>query len=507
MLKIRNFLIFLLGIFFISLTADARVCFLAGGGDEDASCLISPFYDGEKCTGYQLCDVPALGGDRCTDDGVTYYLPEDCCSGSNYERCEAAEGKVCSGATCSGTDADGNTFTTCEIGKCQCDSSYSEECSAADGLVGVGSACDGKYQSCQCSNSFYACDTSASCSGSSCTDSRGQLCSACVCPIADGSDWVSDPDECCWGFSSSCTNRPSGDTVYKCRTGQTYDCVCGYNYTTSKGHCISGCTDSKYKYVGNLPEHVVCSDFTSGITAACGGGTCTCESGYWDYTETCSKQPDNICANLGYTDSTCSGDWIGCPFDASAKKCIGDQEESCANGFASAAKDCGSSGASGWSLAFGSAKCRACLPKPCPSVYTVEACINPLANDVCWSGDTKKCKPVECAEGYATDVEDCGTTGSEGWTFAFSIGDTETGDCKQCMPKPCLSGYTEENCSSVLSKDICWNGDTKKCKIKTSVANCPSNCKYNCSNAGGPECSQTSTWGGQMCMACIYLSD
>ena len=323
MLSFRKISLILAGVLILSVSAEARVCFLAGS-DDDEGCLTTPSFSGsEACPGYATCSIPAIGASACVDSGTNLYKPEDCCSdGSLYERCDG-EGQVCEGASCTGYDEEGNLYESCEIGYCGCDASYTEDCTG-NGLEGVGEPCGGLYQSCQCSSDYYACDADANEGGASCNDGTEKH-TSCTCPTADGSEWVTDPDICCWGVSDTCTSQPSGDKVYKCRTGQVYDCFCGYSYDAGKtGSCKNGCTDDNYEYVGNIPDNATCGDYTLGIKGAC-GNNCYCNVGYWDFKEECSVQNENICAELGYTDTSCEGDWIACPYDVSAKKCLNTQ--------------------------------------------------------------------------------------------------------------------------------------------------------------------------------------
>ena len=187
--------------------------------------------------------------------------------------------------------------------------------------LGVGDACDGKYKSCRCNSSFQPCDKNGTCSGTSCKDDRGTLYQDCECPAVGTNGWVADPSSCCGTYTTTCTNRPSGKRVYKCKTVSTPSCVCGLTHDTNNSQCVSGCTDSRYEYVGNIPANAICNDYTGGIMSPC-GSSCRCQSGYWDYTSSCDTQNSNICGELGYTDKSCSDDWIACPFDSSAKKCL-----------------------------------------------------------------------------------------------------------------------------------------------------------------------------------------
>lgn len=322
MQKFKTFFIALCGVAFISSAATARVCFLAST-DEETGCLVSDGYDikeSEKCSGMQTCDQPRKNAVACFDNNISYYTSENCCSNSAlYEKCD--QPKVCkSGMSCV-SSVGGVESTYCRIGSCVCSSDYSETCDASKGLEGVGDTCDGKYKSCRCNSSFQPCDKNGKCTGTSCKDDRGTLYQNCDCPAVGSNGWVSDPSSCCGTYTTSCTNRPSGVKVYKCQTVSTPSCVCGLSHDTNKSQCVSGCTDSKYEYVGNIPANATCSDYTGGLTAPC-GSSCRCKTGYWDYQANCDVQNSNVCEELGYTDKSCSGDWVACPFNKSAKKCL-----------------------------------------------------------------------------------------------------------------------------------------------------------------------------------------
>ncbi len=371
MSKIKICCLFLVGMLFLSTTANARVCFLAGAEDDKMCLTDTGGYTNDSCPGMVTCAVPDISATSCTGtDGVSYYRPEDCCSdGAIYETCN--NGKKCiGGAVCNGLSG-GNIVEYCEIGYCGCDDSYSETCSEA-GLKGVGEACDGKYKECQCDPArFHICDSGATGGGASCTDGNGTSYETCSCPQPGEGDWVSDPDKCCSGVSKVCTNQ-SGNKVYKCSPVTLPNCICGYG--EGKGTCKSGCTDSKYEYVGNIPEHVVCVDHTLGITAPC-GSNCRCDTGYWDYKAECTKQNDNVCADLGYTDTSCSGKWIGCPYNPATKKCLD-----------------GESGAIFFPID----------PEPIDRClgYTLTSCPENAECSVCGSGSAVKYKFNNCKDGY-----------------------------------------------------------------------------------------------------------
>ncbi len=459
MLKMKEILMVLAGVVLFSSAPDARVCFLAGS-ESDASCLSSSIdIESEKCPDREVCEAPRDGSSVCVDAGEKFYWPEDCCSdGTIYEPCNE-EGMVCTGAQCYGTSAGGESYLGCERGYCQCDSSYSETCDG-EGEIGVGKSCGGKYKSCQCSSNFYACDSAASCGGTTCSDDRGTLCTSCECPAAGEGNWVSDPDTCCGSYTERCTNWPSGTTVYKCSTVSLPECVCGYTRDANKSQCINGCTDSSYEYQGNIPAHVVCNDYISGITGAC-GNDCYCDTGYWDFTDSCTAQNDSICKTLGYTDTSCDGDWLACPYDTSAKKCLTEKEITCPDGYSediTSTSDCGTY-ASGWTVTtttVGSKKCGKCVAKSCPSGSSIfPPFCNGTISIVGYSGNNtcKKCSSgsvtIDCCS-LSFDY-DCRSVGG-----GCSNSSTYNGKrCTSCSPS--TVDPVEQTCCSKGYKYDCTN--------------------------------------------------
>ena len=320
----------------LSTVSQARVCFLGGGNDFDGdgvpddACLGGAFTAYTTCPGYTSCDIPPETADVCKEGGKTLYKPQDCCSNNVYWGvCDADLGYVCNGETCSGTDAEGVEHERCELGKCQCAPSFNKECLAKDGLVGVGIACGGKYEECQCDrNKHFKCGNNAKGVGA-CTDAEGTWYSQCVCPSIGSSNWVSDSEDCCVGVDDTCMSQPGNAIQYKCYdnlNSVVLGCKCGVTYQESKSQCVNGCSDSQFSFIGNNPL-VTCpiSDMIMGIGDNEGGfcgNNCTCIDGYFDYEQLCEKQTSDICASLGYVDNSCSGQWLACPYDPSAKICL-----------------------------------------------------------------------------------------------------------------------------------------------------------------------------------------
>lgn len=309
MIKLRTFLLLLIGGLMFARVAESRVCFLAGDENEQYCLVAYPKaekdWGGCDDLGYEICSYPQDGAATCRDFPDTKYKPEDCCSNTEYWEPCVGHGKVCDVKCTSGS------YWTCENGNCHCDPSFSETCPYSQGLEGVGEPCDGKYQACKCRSEFKVCSSAATGKGSSCRDDRGTLWTQCECP----SNWTTRAESCCNGYSDTCINDPAPSSservAYKCNPEKNFNCTCGYTYETTSGreHCVNGCTDGDYEYQGNVPSHATCS---STANSQCASG-CTCNSGYFD---------NDSCSCAGYSSSSCSGNWVGCPCDPSKKKCL-----------------------------------------------------------------------------------------------------------------------------------------------------------------------------------------
>ena len=476
MLNFKKIFLILAGVLILSASAEARVCFLAGS-DDDEGCLTTSSFEGSaKCPGYATCSIPAIGASACGDGGTKLYKPEDCCTdGSIFERCDG-EGQVCKGASCTGYDEDGNLYEACEIGYCGCGDSYTEKCTG-NGLVGVGEPCGGLYQSCQCSGEYYACDADAIKSGSSCNDGT-QKYTSCTCPTPDGGTWVTDPDECCFGYSSTCVNYPGGDRVYKCNSTPIYNCTCGFSYASTTKSCINGCTDDAYDYQGNIPAHVVCNDYVNGIKGKC-GADCQCEDGYWDFVEECTAQKSTVCQDLGYTDKSCDGAWIACPYDVSAKKCLDtgggyDEEKTCPTGQYATQEECMGLVAVNPDLELkpeisvtpGTSTSRSSLASSSDlvigggvidgSVGVLRRCVQD-ATTGCWYRSSSAIQ--QCSDGYTYGLKAC-TQDSYGCTYFLE--DSANEDCGQCYQTTACrnSGY-------YCSQEVCEAETGKTCSAIT----------------------------------------
>jgi len=338
MRKSRFFI--LLSIFMLAFgtVSYARVCFL-GGGKKDANgvmqnCLgtkMEEEFFHTDCPDAERCEAPKTGSKSCKEGGYDYYKYEDCCSNTDiYAPCLASEGRYCAGKKCEGKTSDGESFSSCENGTCLYEEKYSETCTG--NKVGVGLACDGKYEKCECDRSkFVKCGANATGEGTSCTDDDGTWYTSCSCPAVtpksiNGNNWVATSSECCdEAYTETCTELPSGKEVYHCQTFTApVGCSCGIK---ADNGCYKGCNDPSYAYIGS-GVNVTCDDPDLYRTNEDGslicGNECHCSTGFWDFMETCKVQDTDICSSLGYIDTACEGNYLACPFNATALACLED---------------------------------------------------------------------------------------------------------------------------------------------------------------------------------------
>ena len=182
----------------------------------------------------------------------------------------------------------------------------------------------------------------------------------------------------------------------------------------------------------------------------------TCKNDYSGATGCASNaNAAGDCETLGYSKTTSSEceHYIYCPFDTSYKKCVSVAEKSCAEqGFTTEDK-------SGW--------CGSLIYCPTDETYTLcaEAYENP------------------CPTGYdsrLTSISDCGSQGSNGWTFESQTITGNNGEnivCGKCTAKKCSGYYANyqsvNDCGKTGSKGYtyssCYSGEEKlgKCTAKT----------------------------------------
>ena len=467
MCKIKNF-IFIIGLaMLLSSTAYSKVCFLGGGNDfdndgtPDDNCLSGSMATFSNCPGKFSCVIPSQDAkpkDICQEGGVKRYLPEDCCTNAeNYVPCNE-EGQICTGKKCKGVDAEGKDYLSCEPGKCSCASKYKYDCSG-NGLIGKGKSCGGKYESCQCDTSkYHKCDANAAGSGGACTDSTGTYYKTCSCPT--GNNWTTDKSNCCKGYDATCTSS-TGKASYKCKDNDTaisLGCICGTKKNTTTG-CLTGCSDGDYTYIG-AGKNITCSNSVNFLLGEgkCGNG-CHCDTGYYNYTELCNLKGAGVCAALGYTEATCSDDWIACPFNSNIKKCISSDcytyQGFCTDQTPTFCATLGYTDTSctgDWLACPLNAKAKKCLPTPA----TIEE-----EPDDCPSGQALingACKTIHAncaAAGLYTQAE-CSATGyicGLGSTTIYTSATGTTATCYTRLNDLCPLGYATSASSCLTTPD------------------------------------------------------
>lgn len=206
----------------------------------------------------------------------------------------------------------------------------------------------------------------------------------------------------------------------------------------------------------------------------------TCKSG----DSACATNSAAECEKLGYAKADVTGcsHYLYCPFDTAYKTCSSTSSVAtadCTSGYAKSVDSCGSTGAKGWSLGNKDANgCGKCTAKECPKVdvyisnsssgsssieiqsstdsnvencgsfgskgYTITATGNYSGNSACYV-----CEPNSCPSGYTTNVASCGKYEGKGWALITSS--TASGDayCGKCTKKSCSSGASE-NATGIL---------------------------------------------------------
>ncbi|MBE6450972.1 MAG: hypothetical protein E7016_03295 [Alphaproteobacteria bacterium] len=506
MCKIRLPL-FILGLMLVlSTVSEARVCFLGSG-----KCIVgNTNYDVSNCVGYTECEVPKQNATSCQEKGLSLYSPQECCTNEDYwEYCSAAEGKICQGTVCTGKSESNIEYSTCEKGQCVCHPDFNKDC-AAEGKIGYGLSCGGLYKECRCDTSkYFKCGANASSQGTVCTDSTGTYYSQCVCPSLSTDYWEDRSSDCCYYSGSSCQNKPSNTTYYKCRTWSVPSCTCGYTHMSGKPNCLNGCTDSSYDYKGNS-EHVVCDSGSVTNLAQTGicGNDCHCATGYWDYKDTCSSLSNSACADLGYKETSCEGDFLACPFDASAKVCI-EATSQCEYADQS---DCETQNANSVCSqnSLGCFETSGCKAGYYPSIYQNECLsLEQHCDEEGYDDLSDGTCPIDITDSYGNNItchllgnyDTCEYNCLEASAFCYSplyslkpcgeysdevydncifdyesMCDARENDCvKDCERLKCetddsnCDGYTLTSCPSDAICEFCTNGDTVKYKIYWQV--------------------------------------
>ena len=449
--------------------AEAKVCFLPGVLNGDG-CI-------DNSTGCQ-------GYDRTTPCPEGYQEQTCIYNDRTYYRCSCKSDNVLSseGGKYICLNGSFDSVCGCPGSETICNSALYpyESCADYTNASGSGDSCkspaDGsiRYQDCACSRTVYP----YSC------DERGLK-------EPSGTDYCEEPDGSRW---------------------YPY-CICDDSYSTEE--CSSrtdGCTTLVEQVYNGHDNCYLCS------AATCEDKNDVNLEAYWcDFLTTTEVD----CARLGYIKtSKCDDGTIGvkCPFDSSYMYCPNNENESCSEGYAKTANDCGTSGSGGWSLGTTTegAGCYQCVAKTCPTGYnagnlglcrfgyTLE--YHPTS----YAGDTRcyRCVAKECTDGYARTLIDCGTTGSGGWSLGTTIDDA---GCYQCVAKTCPTGYKAGNLGLCLSDYTAeyhltaFAGDTKCYRCVQKVQDCPDGYSANkfiaCSI--GQTLQEHATVKG--CYACVTL--
>lgn len=177
-----------------------------------------------------------------------------------------------------------------------------------------------------------------------------ECCEGDICP---NGRYCSDPLPCVSGGIEYCSGECLCDTsIYRYEGGENYNrenctgsCTdstgtyyedCGEDPAPSGLQCECGYADSthetcleySYKYQnGTVPSYMQLLDsitHTSSLGSyVCSNDAC-CAVGYWDPSEylPTSSTAAAYCNQLQYTSTSCTGNFIACPFDASLKKCL-----------------------------------------------------------------------------------------------------------------------------------------------------------------------------------------
>ena len=205
-----------------------------------------------------------------------------------------------------------------------------------------------------------------------------------------------------------------GKTTYKFET-------CANNYTLKNGICVCATTCSDR--AGELPVNAT---YTTAVCTACGVSSTiktgwTCDTGYVKYNNDC------VCpAGTHPTKSQCESAYAysNCTLDV---KCY--KPTSCKPGYAVTANHCGST-AAGYSLGLSdNAGCRQCIKNSCP---TISVTYTPYGSHT---------SSISVQTSTDSNAENCGSSGSKGYTSEITSYFSGEARCYACKPKTCPSGY------------------------------------------------------------------
>ncbi len=337
-----------------------------------------------------------------------------------------------------------------------------------------------------------------------------------------------------WGGVIDCANYPltrelPNASCSSCSDdkGMHYVCTCNSGYSLVNGQCVeeAKCPDGYSTKYQSLED--------------CTGSGC--------YTYSYVTVGDKKCGKCDSTrppvqrvvsdnNATCVGEWLMCNEEKKCSEwecdpgttlingeCVGELK-TCPDGFSlnyTSVADCGSN-PRGWIFqvlgALDGKLCARCMANICTGSYKTEAqctasaglrqscTISGLAHGYAGDDGCYTCNCVDtCPSGYSTayqSVNDCGKYPS-GWDYETS-GTLNGLNCGRCTPQTCPYSYkTALDCTNNPPSDhyrCTPSGSVRGYSGDTSCYYCDCDlCPYDCSNCGGPACSDASMYGRCNC--------
>ena len=391
-------------------------------------------------------------------------------------------------------------------------------CNCNSGYVKVGGVCQRYYASCEAAGYLTSAKANANCSTTSIYLSSGST-KTCYTGCSCKSGYTTNSAGNCV-CATTCADKYTGTLPAHAHYDTETCTACGVSSTIKTGwSCHSGYvkvgnTCQKYYssceaagYLTNPKSNATCSTasiyLSSGSTKTCYSG-CTCKSGYtgdpcvcattcadkvtskptnasWSY-ESCTacgssysiksgwtcntgyvkSGNDCVCPSGTYrTQSACesANPYSNCTLDV---KCY--KPTSCKSGYGKSTSDCGTKVA-GWSLGLtDNYGCSQCNKNSCPSISKTV------------SSSSTTTATVSIQTSTDSDVANCGTTGSSGYTLdttSYYSGDSL---CYACTPKACPSGYTPTNqltCSGLAQTSLnSYFGEDTCSTCRTVIKRC-----------------------------------
>ena len=401
--------------------------------------VCQPYYSSCEAAGYLSNTKPNANCSRTSiylsnGSQKTCYYNCSCKSGyvnvsgvcqPYYSSCEAA-GYLSStppNASCSRTSIylSNGTQKTCYY-SCSCNSGYQ---SNSSGQCVCTTICADTYTGTLPSNAYYTTSTCTAC-GVNTTIKTGWACNSGYVKVGNT----------CKKYYNSCSEAgylPNQKPNATCYTTYIYNqygnvlpcyfnCSCNSGYYQSAfGQCV--CATSCYDKVNSKPAN---ASYTTETCTACGVSSTiktgwTCDTGYVKYNNDC------VCpAGTHPTKSQCESAYAysNCTLDV---KCY--KPTSCKPGYAVTANLCGST-AAGYSLGLSdNAGCRQCIKNSCP---TISVTYTPYGSHT---------SSISVQTSTDSNAENCGSSGSKGYTSEITSYFSGEARCYACKPKTCPSGY------------------------------------------------------------------